>query len=212
MVWKSDLCCVRRANQINSSNWLMATSFWPRLSVDYSISVVAKCIFIFWAFFVASRQSQPLSLITKHTTFNCYFLRRFVVSLKAPTTQVNYIRFINLASSVSRREGKEWNQQQGSVNFEQGKKPCGTGISMKANKNQTTWLSFVLLFAAIYCFLSLVRFNVPKERIITVYRWILQNRLNQSHSNHSDEKLFIAKEKARNKNNKYRTKREKSGK
>lgn len=108
MVWKSDLCCVRRANQINSSNWLMATSFWPRLSVDYSISVVAKCIFIFSSFFEASCQSQPLSLSPLSPTTQLsivFFFFSLSTFCRFPhRTQVNYIRFINLASSVSRRE------------------------------------------------------------------------------------------------------------
>lgn len=51
----------------------------------------------------------------------------------------------------------------------------------------------MLLCASSVLFFSLVRFNVPKERKITPYIDGSNKHRKQSHSNHGDEKLFIAK-------------------
>jgi hypothetical protein len=170
--WFQSWISVLLRNQINSSNWLMATSCWPRLNGLLDKRLVQN-VFSVWEL---SKRWQLFFLgifITENTKFQLFFF--CLPPPRRPSTQLNYIRFINLASSVSRRERKKnkseivWQSifQTG----EKRKKSFGIRISMKANKNQTTWLFPCWKCVIMCCYIfSLTRFslNVPSERKITL--------------------------------------------
>lgn len=102
---------IRRENQINSSNW--AHGYITRLTQIVWIQSpdISKICYDF----ITVNWYRPKYSSLKSFQQSFSFFRRFhfikhsplVLPPSSPAPQLNYIRFINLASSVSRRDGEK---------------------------------------------------------------------------------------------------------
>lgn len=153
--------------------WKLLELSWEK-QVDFHII----CLFSLGFSFSSILETQH-SRITRVVFVRCSL---FITPFRLFSPQLNYIRFINLASSVSRRGGEVKKKRSHCVpeprtHFKQSegrKKSCGLQISMKANKNQTTWLfpvpcwNCVIMCCCILFYASTLR---NKEKLFAVDRF-----------------------------------------